>query len=95
MPFVAKGRAGSLRVGGREAAVLGEWSLAAGQQGQDAGAWRVTAAVTSADAYWLGRGGPYELRLTLHRDTWRWRTVSAAVEGGSATITGEGEPERG
>ncbi len=93
MAFVAKGQSGSLRVGGRAAASLGEWTFTAGQEGQDGGAWRVTAAVAAADPYWLDRGGPYELRLTLSKSTWRWRTVQASVDQQSATITGTGDPE--
>ena len=88
MPFIAKGRHGSLRVGGREAAQLLEWTFTPGEP-----RWSVRADLGTYDDYWLASNGPFELRLPLAQSTWRWRNVAVSREYKTLAITGEGEPE--
>lgn len=81
MGFAASGASGSLRIGGRQAAGLGPWSLRAAEPA----GYVLTAPLTDTDPYWLDSGGPFELRLTLARSVWRWRNVSPTLD--ATTIT--------
>lgn len=89
--FTARGTAGSLRAGGREAAALGAWTLTT----HGGGEWRAEATVLRRDAYWLTSGHPLTLLLTLGTRTWRFSPMDAqtAIDGDTATITGTLPPE--
>jgi hypothetical protein len=95
MAFAMAGRTGALRVGGRPAAVLSGWKLTTREEA-DGGGWRLEAAASAQDAYWLERATAFEVRLDVSRSVWRWRDVPAAavsVAGDEVTIIHEGEPD--
>ena len=89
MSLHVTGKSGQLRVGGRVAASLGDWTLDAEPPKEE---WALTGRVTGRDDMLLESGVPIELRLQLTNDTWRWRNVQ--VDGYDVvTVRGTGEPE--
>ena len=75
MAFEATGSAGELRVTGRMAASLGEWSAE-----RSRGEWSGHATVTDITPFY-GMTDQYELRLFVGKRTWRWRRVDVSGEG--------------
>lgn len=89
MSFSARGASGTLKCGGRPAAILRDWSFT-----PTGDTWRVTATVVELDQFLVDSEYPKELRLDLTAETsWRFRNVSAGVGESSASITGTGAPE--
>lgn len=94
MGFTASGTTGTLRIGGRQAAGLGQWSLRAAEPapGEPEG-YVLIAPLTETDPYWLDTGGPFELRLTLSRSVWRWRNVAPTLDATTLTARLTSPPE--
>ena len=92
MSMKAVGKEGQLRVGGRVAADLGDWSLTTSSS--EAGKWALSAAVRNGgvDNMLLDSGAPVELRLTVASHEWRWKGVTVAGRDPVA-VYGEGHPE--
>ena len=79
-----KGKGGSVRVGGRSAATLGEWSLEGAPTD-----WTLHAELLQHNPLWLAGNGPHELRLSLVTGYWRWRDVPVQVLNGALYVTGK------
>lgn len=72
MPFHGgNGQSGEVRVGGRVAAGLRDWTLK-----PEAGNWRVVAMLVDINPLYLDSPAPKELRLQMGKRFWRWRNVS-------------------
>lgn len=67
----ATGNGGELRVGGRVAAHLGDWSME-----RDGGAWVIHAALVEPNPLWLGQAARYDLRLNVGAAVWRWARLA-------------------
>jgi len=78
-----KGRGGSVRVGGRAAASLGEWILEGAVND-----WVLNAELKEHNPLWLTGTGPFELRLSLVKGQWRWREADVQVVNGAVRATG-------
>ena len=78
------GQTGEIRVGGRVAARLGYWSA---QRVVAEDKWVIGAALVERNDLWLAGAGPFELRLDVGSQQWRWKPVDLAVEGNGATVT--------
>lgn len=78
-----KGKGGVVRVGGRTAATLGEWSLEGAPT-----AWTLHAELLHHNVLWLGGDGPFELRLHLVTGQWRWRGIRPQIVNGALYVTG-------
>lgn len=96
MAFEMTGRRATLRVGGRPALALDRFTFATRDPSMGGG-WRLDGHVAARDDYWLGQAETFDLRVDLARSSWRWTVPAAAVvvDGETATITGEGEPQHG
>lgn len=68
------GRGGTIRIAGRVAVRLAEWTL----EGRTDD-WNVVGAVEWCNPLWLSGPGPYELRLTLTKGAWLWRNVPVTL----------------
>ena len=90
MSLHVTGKAGSLRVGGRVAATLEDWSFRKEDPPQVA--WHITARAVDQDSLLLEAGIPIEVRLILAKDVWRWKGVQIEGEG-SIVVRGEGSPD--
>jgi len=93
MSMRAVGKEGQIRVGGRVAAELGDWTLTTSST--EEGRWALSAAPKSGggvDNMLLDSGAPIELRLTVASHTWRWKNVTLGGRD-PITIYGSGHPE--
>lgn len=88
MSFTARGASGSLRCGGRPAALLRNWTFTPSGE-----SWRVTASAVERDDYWLNAGTPKDLRLDLAATRWQFKDVAVDAGGAEMVITGTGTPE--
>lgn len=84
----ATGTTGEVRVGGRVAAALRDWTATV-----EGDRWTVRAALAEVNPLYLDGPQPKELRLHLGKRIWRWRGVTVNHDGASAAIEAVGEFE--
>ncbi len=84
----ASGTTGEVRVGGRVAAGLRDWSAAV-----DGECWTIRAALADANPVYLDGPARKEVRLNLGKRIWRWRDVHLHHDGTTAVIEAHGEFE--
>lgn len=89
----AQGVAGTLRLAHYTAADLGPWTMHLLRDGRGADRWVIHADIARPDEFWLGKDGPWEVRIRLGRTLWVWRGVAVARRGDHLTIEGQGGPE--
>lgn len=85
----ANGNKGKLLAGGRNAALLGSWTL---ESVPHTGDCLITAAVIERDKYWSEAVETFTLVLLLGDRQWRWVNAAAAFTGSTVTITTKGRP---
>lgn len=61
MAWNIKGRAGTLKCGGRVAATFKDWEARITEEGR----WRVTSTVVDTDPYWLEHGTTFRVALEM------------------------------
>jgi hypothetical protein len=77
----ASGATGEVRVGGRVASGLRDWSASV-----DGEHWTIRAALADANPVYLDGPQAKELRLHLGKRIWRWRDVHLHHDGTTAVI---------
>jgi len=85
------GRGGALRLGGREAALLSDWSV--GNDPDVRGGFIVRCGLADSNPIYLNPAYPGEVRLQMVRRQWRWRGCRLAIDGERATVWATGEPD--
>ena len=91
MPFGGlSGRGGIVRVAGRAAATLTDWSLSFDY---DAREYVIRAGITDVVPVYLSPSYRAELRLQMRQARWRWQGVRLAVEGDRIEVRATGEPD--
>ena len=80
------GHTGEIRVGGRVAGRLGVWNA---RRVADEDKWVIGAALADHNPLWLPPQGtgPFEVRLDVGKQQWRWRPVELIVDGSGVSVT--------
>ena len=84
-----KGTGGQLRIAGRLAATLGDWTLERRE-----GIWDILAQVSQRDSHWLTCGGTFKLTLPMGRwGTYTWNGAEVrGADGNPVQIVCTGAP---
>ena len=85
----ANGNKGKLLAGGRNAALLGSWTLESVPHTDEC---RITASVTQCDAFWCEAADTFTVVLLLGDRQWRWVNATAAWSGNTVNIITKGRP---
>lgn len=83
-----KGTKGELRLGGRIAVQLGDWTFSGGSK-----EWSLSAKVESKDTYLCDLDGPFELRLKIGKQRLRYNNVSVSIGEKELNVDGVSSPD--
>jgi hypothetical protein len=84
------GRGGVVRVGGREAATLTDWTVSYDTPNR---AYRISTGLADVNPLYLSGSRPVEIRLQMQKRMWRWQGASIGIDGVRATVLATGEPD--
>lgn len=83
-----RGVEGELRVGGRIAVTLTDWTFSATSK-----EWSLTASIKTRDDFLTRDLGPYELRLVVGKQRMRYQNVIVTFDGLKLVADGNEAPE--